>query len=130
MALVAKVGNIVKEDPVLRFSKDGKPITKFSIQVKPYVKDGPPPETVYYEVTCFGSLAEHVAECMKKGYRVIVSGEGKVETWTGKDGQEKSKKVIVANEIGPDLRFLTFFPGRADEPVAVNSYADESEAPF
>ena len=38
-SLVAKIGNIVREDPILRFSKAGKPFAKFSLQVKPYVPE-------------------------------------------------------------------------------------------
>ena len=134
--LVAKIGNIVREDPILRFSKAGKAFAKFSLQVKPYVPKGEPPvEATYYEVTAFGSLAEHVAECMKKGYRVGVIGTGKLETWIDKQNQERTTKTILADFVGPDLRFVTAElhgndntpapPARAPEP----EYAEDEE-PF
>lgn len=124
-AAVVKIGTIVKEDPSLRFSKAGRPFTKFSLQVKPYVPKGQPAaEAVYYEVTCFGSTAENVAESMRKGYRVIVIGTGKLETWTGNDGNERTTKTILADEIGPSLRFVTATLGGADSQVA------EDRSPF
>ncbi|HEX6395752.1 MAG TPA: single-stranded DNA-binding protein [Acidimicrobiales bacterium] len=55
---------------------------------------------------CFGSLAEHVAASLQKGDRVGVVGKGEVETWTGKDGVERHKKEILADGVGPDLRFV------------------------
>lgn len=102
-----KVGVIVKADPVLRYSAAGKAFTKFSIQVKPFVPKGQPEvEPTYYDVTCFGSLAENVAECMKKGYRVGVIGKGKVEEWTNQGtGKSGTSNVILADFVGPDLRF-------------------------
>lgn len=106
--LVGKVGSVVKEDPMLKFSPKGTPYAKFSLQVKPYTPKGAPAaEAVYYEVTAFGSLAENVAETIHKGQRVVVVGEGKVEEWTGNDGEVRTTKVIIAEGVGQDLRFVT-----------------------
>lgn len=130
---VAKVGNIVKEDPILRFSNAGKPFAKFSLQVKPYVPKGQEqPEPTYYEVTCFGSLAEHVAESIHKGHRVGVFGTGKVETWDDKQtGEQRSKKVILADFVGPDLRFVTAELHEAKPSTTpVPSPYEEGEEPF
>lgn len=130
--LVAKIGTIVKEDPSLRFSKDSKPYAKFNLQVKPYVPKGQEQvEPVYYEVTCFGSLAEHVAESMRKGYRVGVIGIGKVETWE-KDGKTNSKKVILADFVGPDLRFVnaTLSDGKSEPATPAPIEYGEDEEPF
>lgn len=134
-AIVGKVGNIVKADPVLTFSKTGKPIVKFSLQVKPYVpRDQPQLDPIYYEVTAFGSLAEHVAQSRRKGDRVVVVGTGKLDTWTGRDGQPRTTKVIIADAIGPDERFVIAFtqePEATSTPVAAPQpvYAKDEE-PF
>lgn len=114
----AKVGTISgKKGPELRFSDKGTPYCKFSIRVKPYVpKDQPQPEPTYYDVTCFKSLAEHVARDLQKGDRVGVFGLGRLETWTGQDGQQRSKKVIVADFVGPDLRFSGVDVHRSNSP--------------
>ena len=56
---------------------------------------------------CFGSLAENVAESCRKGSRVVVAGKLEDETWTGRDGQERTTVKVVADAIGPDLRFST-----------------------
>lgn len=128
---VAKVGTVVKKGVELRFSAAGKPFAKFSLAVKPYVpKDQPQPETLYYDVTAFGTLAEHVAACINGSDRVVVLGLGKVESWTAKDGTERESKVIIADAIGPDLRFCGADIHRERRgPMTVPSYA-ENEEPF
>ena len=60
-----------------------------------------------YDVVCWRELAEHVAESIHKGDQVIVRGTHTVRTWTGGDGLMRSHKVIAAEAIGPDLRFVT-----------------------
>lgn len=103
----AKVGNLTR-DPELRFSKSGTAVCSFSIAHKPYRPKGQPEaETVYYECVAFGSLAENAAQVLLKGDRVVVVGRGEIERWTGKDGVERSTKKIVADGLGPDLRFTT-----------------------
>lgn len=129
--LVAKVGSIVKQDPELRYSPAGKAFCKFSLQVKPYAPKGETqPEAVYYEVTAFGSLGEHVAESLRKGHRVAVIGIGKLDTWTGKDGAERTTKEILADAVGPDLRFVTAELHEAEKGAKPEPQYSEAEAPF
>lgn len=130
--LVAKCGNVTKQ-PVLKFSeKTNKAFVKFGIAVNPYApKDQPKPEPQFYDVTAFGSLAENIAASINKGYRVVVIGTGKTETWTAKDGTERTSKVILADSVGPDLRFVTAELRRAEQQHPTNGqYAQYSEEKF
>jgi single-strand DNA-binding protein len=105
----AKIGNVTRE-PELRFGKSGVAWTTFGLAVRPYVPKGEPelePETSFYEIVCFATLAEHVAESLVKGDRVLVVGRGELEKWTGKDGVERTTKKILADGVGPDLRFTS-----------------------
>jgi single-strand DNA-binding protein len=100
---IGKVGNIARA-PELSYGKTGTAFCRFGLAWTPYSKDGEP-EAVYYDVVCFKSLAENVAECLQKGDRVVVLGRGEVETWVGRDGQERTSKKILADAVGPELRF-------------------------
>lgn len=104
---VGFVGNIATE-PEVRFSKAGKAWCSFRLSVKPYVAGATEqPEPVFYDVVAFGSLAEHVADTCRKGSRVVVSGRIEDATWTGNDGTEHPGSKIIADGIGPDLRFTS-----------------------
>ena len=52
-------------------------------------------------------MAENVAESVPKGTRVLVTGRLEQRSWETNDGEKRSKIEIVADEIGPSLRFAT-----------------------
>ena len=117
---VTKVGNLTK-DPTPGEGK-GTNFARFSIAVKPYIPQGEPePEVVYYEVTCFGSVATHVCESLVKGDRVSVTGNPELDTWTGRDNRERTTKRIIANSVAVDLRFASVQINRMAERSAPRS---------
>jgi single-strand DNA-binding protein len=115
------VGNMT-DDPELRFSQAGKPYATFKLAVKPYVLGASEqPEPVYYSVVCFGSLAENVCETCRKGSRVVVTGRLEEDTWTGRDGNERVTMKVIADGIGPDLRFAGSTSQRQDKVLQPRS---------
>jgi single-strand DNA-binding protein len=48
--------------------------------------------------------AEHAAQSLAKGSRVVVVGRLQHRTWTAEDG---SAVEVVAEELGPSLRWAT-----------------------
>jgi single-strand DNA-binding protein len=105
--VTTKTGNLT-EAPEIGQSKSGTTFARFRIAVELPLVEGDwrgEKETTYYSVVCFGSTAEHVCESLQKGDRVIVTGRGELDTWTGKDGQERTTKKIVADAVGAELRF-------------------------
>ena len=106
---VDKVGNLTK-DPELAFAANGMAYSRFDLAVERPVKAGDwagERITEFYRCTAFRSLAENVVESLAKGSRVIVIGDAQLEYWTDKEGKEHADKVILANAVGPDLRFAT-----------------------
>ena len=51
--------------------------------------------------------AEHAAESLSKGSRVVVLGRLQQRTWTAEEGTARSVVEIVAEELGPSLRWAT-----------------------
>jgi single-strand DNA-binding protein len=102
-----RVGNLTR-DPVLRYSAKGAAwaTTAIAVDRRGRNEDGTwhdlPPE--FYEIVCFGDLAENVATCLAKGDRVVVVGRVEKDTWTGRDGQCRTTQKIVADDIGTSLR--------------------------
>jgi single-strand DNA-binding protein len=102
-----RVGNLTR-DPVLRYSAKGASwaTTAIAVDRRGKNEDGSwhdlQPE--FYEIVCFGDLAENVATCLTKGDRVVIVGQIEEDTWTGRDGQGRTTQKIVANDIGASLR--------------------------
>ena len=105
--VVTKVGNLCA-DPELRFSEKGSPYCRLRLAISTPVTPGDwkgERTTTFYGVTAFGSLAENAAESLQKGDRIVVTGPGEIRTWTDDAGVEHKEKVILADALGPDLRW-------------------------
>ena len=48
-----------------------------------------------------------MAESVQKGTRVIVTGRLDQRSWETQDGEKRSKIEIVADEVGPSVRYAT-----------------------
>ena len=58
-------------------------------------------------VVVWRDQAEHAAESLTKGSRVVVLGKLQQRTWTAEDGSARSTVEVVAGELGPSLRWAT-----------------------
>jgi single-strand DNA-binding protein len=58
-------------------------------------------------VVVWRDQAEHAAESLTKGSRVVVLGKLQQRTWTAEDGSARSTVEVVAEELGPSLRWAT-----------------------
>jgi single-strand DNA-binding protein len=58
--------------------------------------------TTWIDVTCFRSLATHVAASIRKGDPVIVVGRLRTSVWE-KDGQTRERLGLEAETVGHDL---------------------------
>jgi single-strand DNA-binding protein len=52
-------------------------------------------------------MAENVSESLTRGARVMVAGRLEQRSWESQDGDRRSKVEVVADEIGPSLRWAT-----------------------
>jgi single-strand DNA-binding protein len=107
MAQITVQGNIGK-DPEIKFSGD-LGITKFSVAETPRTKnkttgqweDG---ETIWFNVTVFGSQAEVVVDNYAKGDTVLVIGKFRQSTYTDKNGETRTSLEINAESIAKVAR--------------------------
>jgi len=102
-------GNLTRS-PQLSRTSDGTPVVNLTLaensrrQVEGEWIDGP---TTYWDIVCFGPQAENIIGSLTKGARVIAVGVFRTRTWTTADGDERSKLEILADEIGPSVRWAT-----------------------
>lgn len=104
------VGNISR-DPELRYTPTGQAQATFGLAVNRRWQNknsGEWDEAVsFFDVVCWRDLAEHVSESLSKGARVIVVGRLEQRSWETQDGDKRSKIEVVADEVGPSLRWAT-----------------------
>ena len=64
-------------------------------------------EASFFTLLVWRDQAEHAAESLAKGSRVVVVGHLQQRSWTAEDGKARSLVEVVAEELGPSLRWAT-----------------------
>jgi single-strand DNA-binding protein len=107
---VTLVGNITR-DPELRFTPSGQATASFGLAVNRRWQNRQTQEweeaTSFFDVVCWREQAENASESLARGSRVIVTGRMEQRSWETPDGDKRSKVEVVADEIGPSLRWAT-----------------------
>jgi single-strand DNA-binding protein len=103
------VGNLV-EDPELRFSNNGTAVANLRVAVTQRIqqdgqwRDG---DTSFFRVNVWRAQAEHLADSLGKGDRVMVTGRLRQRTWETAEGEKRSVTELEADEVGASLKFAT-----------------------
>ena len=107
---VSIVGNLTR-DPELRFTPTGQATAGFGVAVNRRWQNRQTQEweeaTSFFDVVCWGQLAENAAQSLSKGSRVLVSGRLDQRSWETAERERRSKIEITADEIAPSLRWAT-----------------------
>lgn len=129
---VTLVGNLTR-DPELRFTAGGQALASFGLAVsRRWQKGGEWQEqTSYFNCTAWGTLGENCAASLTKGTRAVVTGRLEQREYEAKDGTKRNVVEVVADEVGPSLRWARAEverterqapqPQRQEDPV----YGDE-----
>lgn len=135
-------GNLTRE-PEIRYTRDGHATTTLGVAVNRRWQDRETKEweesTSFFDVVCWRELAENAALSLAKGMRVMVTGRLEQRSWENEEGERRSKVEIVAEEIGPSLRFATAevqrterrtAPADADPGTAAHGSSSAGEEPL
>ena len=101
-AAVSFAGNLTN-DPEVRYPEGGIARAMFRVAVSG--RRGQ--EASFFTVVVWRDQAEHAAESLSRGSRVVVVGRLQQRTWTADDGSARSVVEVVAEELGPSLRWAT-----------------------
>src|ERR687898_3256765 len=107
-ASVSFAGNLT-DDPEVRYTEGGIARAVFRVAVSGRREQ----EASFFTVVVWRDQAEHAAESLSKGSRVVVVGKLQQRTWTADDGSARSTVEVGAEELGPSLRWTTATPVRA-----------------
>ena len=135
-------GNLV-EDPTLRFAPSGAAVANWTIASTPRIFDKASNEwedgdTLFLPCSIWRQAAEHVAESLTKGMRVIVQGRLKSRSYETREGEKRTVFEIDVEEVGPSLAWATARVTRSSQQQtkprqqrAADPWAGPStEAPF
>jgi single-strand DNA-binding protein len=98
-------------DPELKFTDTGVPVASFTVASNERFKDrsgewqdGP---TSFVRCNAWRDLAEHLAESVRKGDRVMVAGTLRQRDYETKEGEKRTVWEVQAAEVGAALRYAT-----------------------
>ena len=72
-------------------------------------------DTSILRVNVWRGQAEHLADSLAKGDRVMVTGRLRQRSWETPEGEKRSVAEIEADEVGASLKFATAKVERAGE---------------
>ena len=110
-------GNLTA-DPELRFTPGGHAVVNFTIADTPRKlnkttnewEDG---ETLFMRCSLWRDAAEHVAESLVRGARVVATGKLASRSYTTKEGEKRTVIDMDVDEVGPSLKNATAKPVKA-----------------
>lgn len=105
------IGNLTS-DPELRFTPSGAAVANFTVASTPRTFDRQTNEwrdgdAMFLNCAVWRQYAEHVAESLTKGMRVIVTGNLKSRQYETREGERRTVFEVDVNEVGPALRYAT-----------------------
>ena len=107
-AAVSFAGNLT-DQPEVRYTEGGIARAVFRVAVSGRREQ----EASFFTVVVWRDQAEHAAQSLSKGSRVVVMGRLQQRSWTAEDGSARSTVEVLAEELGPSLRWATATTTRA-----------------
>lgn len=100
---VVLIGRLTK-DPELRYTPSGVAVTQFTLAIdRPFTNQGGEKEADFIPIVVWKTVAENVANYVKKGHQVAVTGRIQVRSYENNEG----RRVYVTEVIGQNVQFLT-----------------------
>ncbi len=133
VTLIGRLGN----DPQMRYTADGTPVTSFNVATDRRWTDPSGQQqqkTVWFRVSAWRRLAETCNQFLAKGRLVFIEGElQEPKPYQSRDGEWRASLDVTANQV----KFLSGrgegAPAAAAEPSegeAAAPMVDEEEIPF
>lgn len=109
--VITVVGNLV-DDPELRFTPAGVAVAKFTVASTPRTYDKAAGQwtegdALFLPCTVWRDYAEHVAESLTRGMRVMVLGRLAQRSYETREGVKRTVYELDVEEVGPVLRYAT-----------------------
>jgi len=117
-ANITIVGNLTR-DPELKFLNSGTAAVRFGLAVTKKWKDRTGAEqeqTSFFDCNALGSIAQNIADSLRKGDRAVVTGTLEQRSWETDKGEKRSTVEVKVEACGPDLRWNTAQTNKTQSP--------------
>jgi single-strand DNA-binding protein len=84
-------------DAEIRYSADGKPITTFAVAIEDGFGDRK--TTSWIDCALFGDRGPKIAEYIRKGDRIGITGPIRLDTYKTNSGEERSKIAMRVQDV-------------------------------
>ena len=121
----------IGDEPYVTTTRSGHPMVtlRLAVEVAPRTA-GAEGKTRWYKVMAFGALADHAADSLHKGERVVVRADDmSTDTWLPDDGKPRGTVVLRAYDIGPSLVFDTATTGYTARKTASSAAGIPEQSP-
>ena len=119
------VGNLTA-DPEIRTIGTGATVANFTVASTPRVwnrqtnqyEDG---QALFMRCSAWRDMAGHIAQSLKKGVRVIVTGRLQQRSYQAQDGSNRTIVELQVDEIGPSLRYAVAAVAKQFKPHSTSN---------
>ena len=130
--IITVVGNLTA-DPEIRTVGNGSSVASFTIASTPRTwnrntgqfEDG---QALFMRCSAWRDMAEHCAQSLSKGMRVIAQGRLTQHSWEDEQHQRRTSMELQVDEIGPSLRYATAQVAKAQRGTA-GAYGNPASMP-
>ena len=130
--IITVVGNLTA-DPEIRTVGNGSSVASFTIASTPRTwnrntgqfEDG---QALFMRCSAWRDMAEHCAQSLAKGMRVIAQGRLTQHSWEDEQHQRRTSMELQVDEIGPSLRCATAQVAKAQRGTA-GAYGNPASMP-
>lgn len=127
--IITVIGNLTA-DPELRFTPSGAAVANFTVASTPrhfdkqsqaWVDD----DALFMRCAIWRDAAEHVAESLTRGMRVIAVGRLQQRSYETREGEKRTVYEMQVDEVGPSMKFATAKVQRIARAGQQAGYADD-----
>lgn len=129
------VAGTLTADPDLKFLPNGTPVATFTIAANdrrydPDTRQWVDQGATFLRCQIWRQAAENVAESLRRGVRVLVTGALKQRRYTDREGIDRTVVELDVDEIGPSLRWAraTITTPRRDTATGGSSSGETGDA--
>lgn len=127
------VGNLTA-DPELRYTPGGAAVCNVTVASTPrtfdrQTREWKDSEALFLRCNIWRDLAEHTADSLTKGARVVVTGRLRQRSFETREGEKRTVVELDVDEIGPSLRYATANVEKVAREAGVGARTDD-EPPF